>query len=435
MKHTYSLILWAILTFLLPLQAVRASDTLTELQKKLQNLAGISDVKPLESEAYPEKYVFFINQALDPHHPEVGSFKQRVILSHVGFDRPTVLVTEGYAAHYATNPRYQEELSKLFNANLVFVEYRYFGESMPDACNWQYLTVENSLYDLHRITTTLKPLYAQKWIATGISKGGQTTMFYRTYFPDDVDISVPYVAPLNKSLEDGRHEPFLAEQVSTSENRKRVQDFQLEVLKRKKKLLPLFEKHCKDKGYTFRIPIAEVYDYNILEYSFALWQWGTPISEIPSLSADDKTIFNHFITICEPDYFSEQSPYPSFNVQAAKELGYYGYDIKPFKKYLTIKTSKDYLRKVMLPAELSDIKFDATLYNKVVKFLKENDPEMIYIYGGDDPWTASGVTWLKDKKNIKVYVLPGGNHRTRINSFDTQTQEEIKTQIKDWLKE
>ena len=30
-------------------------------------------------------------------------------------------------------------------------------------------------------------------------------------------------------------------------------------------------------------------------------------------------------------------------MQAAKELGYYGYDIKPFKKYLTIKSSRDYL--------------------------------------------------------------------------------------------
>ena len=99
------------------------------------------------------------------------------------------MVTEGYAAHYATHPRYQEELSKLFNANLVFVEYRYFGESMPKPCNWDYLTVENSLYDLHHVTTTLKQLYDEKWIATGISKGGQTTMFYRTYFPDDVDIS------------------------------------------------------------------------------------------------------------------------------------------------------------------------------------------------------------------------------------------------------
>ena len=405
----------------------------TELQKRLQNFPDISDIKPMQSDAYPEKYVFFINQLLDPHHPEAGNFKQRVILSHVGFDRPTVLVTEGYAAHYATHPRYQEELSKLFNANLVFVEYRYFGESMPKPCNWDYLTVENSLYDLHHVTTTLKQLYDQKWIATGISKGGQTTMFYRTYFPDDVDISVPYVAPLNKSLEDGRHEPFIANKVSTPENRKRVENFQLEVLKRKNQLLPMFEKYCSDKGYTFRIPIAEVYDFNVLEYSFALWQWGTPVNKIPETDADDHTLFKHFMAICEPDYFSEQSPYPSFNVQAAKELGYYGYDIKPFKKYLTIKSSRDYLHKVMLPPELSNLKFDKTLYNKVVKFLKENDPEMIYIYGGNDPWTASGVTWLKNKKNIKVYVLPGGSHTTRIGSFDTDTQEEIKTQINAWL--
>lgn len=433
MKHTHSLILWVLLTVLLPLQGIATTSTPTELQKKLEALPGISEVKPLESEVYPEKYVFFIHQLLDPHHPEAGNFKQRVILSHVGFDRPTVLVTEGYAAHYATNPRYQEELSKLFNANLVFVEYRYFGESMPQPCNWDYLTVENSLYDLHRITTTLKQLYTQKWISTGISKGGQTTMFYRAFFPNDVAISVPYVAPLNKALEDGRHEPFIAREVSTPENRKRVQDFQLEILKRKDTLLSMFEKYCAAKGYTFRIPVAEVYDFNVLEYSFALWQWGTPVNEIPSAETDDETLFKHFISICEPDYFSEQSPYPSFNVQAAKELGYYGYDIKPFKKYLTIKTSKDYLRKVMLPSELSNLKFDATLYNKVVKFLKGNDPEMIYIYGGDDPWTASGVTWLKDKKNIKVYVLPGGSHRTRIGSFDTKTREEIKELINEWL--
>ena len=435
MKHTASFMLWAVLILLLPFQFVQAADIPTELQKKLQSLPGISNVKPMESDAYPEKYVLFIDQQLDPHHPEAGNFKQRVIVSHVGFDRPTVLVTEGYAADYATNKRYQEELSKLFNANLIFVEYRYFSESMPKPCNWNYLTVENSLYDLHHITTTFKQLYSNKWISTGISKGGQTTMFYRAFFPEDVDVSISYVAPLNRSLEDGRHETFLAEKVSTPENRKRVEEFQLEVLKRKAKLLPVFEKYCKDKGYTFRIPIAEVYDYNVLEYSFALWQWGTPVSEIPATNADDQKILTHFLSICEPDYFSEQSPYPSFNVQAAKELGYYGYDIRPFKKYLTIKSSKDYLHKVMLPAELQKLSFDDTLYKKTVKFLQENDPKMIYIYGGDDPWTASGVTWLKKKKNIKVYVLPGGNHRTRINSFDTPVKEEIVGQINSWLGE
>ncbi len=435
MKHTISLFIWTVCILLLPLEFIHAENNPTELLKKLQSLPGITDIKPLESNAYPEKYVLFIEQLLDPKHPEAGSFKQRIILGHIGFDRPTILVTEGYAATYALAPRYQEELSKRLNANLVFVEYRYFDASMPDPCNWDYLTVENSLYDLHHVTTTFKQLYPQKWISTGISKGGQTTMFYRAYFPDDVDFSVPYVAPLNKSLEDGRHEPFIAETVSTAQNRERVKEFQLEVLKRKAELLPMFERYCLNKGYTFRVPITEIYDFNVLEYSFALWQWGTSVTKIPSPKADNQTIFNHFIAICEPDYFSEQSPYPSFNVQAAKELGYYGYDTKPFEKYLTIKSSKNYMYRVMLPADLQHLSFDDTLYKKTVKFLKKNDPKMIYIYGGDDPWTASGVTWLEEKENIKVYTLPGGSHRTRIGSFDKKTQEEIMTLINRWLKE
>lgn len=249
MKHTISLFIWTVCILLLPLEFIHAENNPTELLKKLQSLPGITDIKPLESNAYPEKYVLFIEQLLDPKHPEAGSFKQRIILGHIGFDRPTILVTEGYAATYALAPRYQEELSKRLNANLVFVEYRYFDASMPDPCNWDYLTVENSLYDLHHVTTTFKQLYPQKWISTGISKGGQTTMFYRAYFPDDVDFSVPYVAPLNKSLEDGRHEPFIAETVSTAQNREKVKEFQLEVLKRKAELLPMFERYVKQRIY------------------------------------------------------------------------------------------------------------------------------------------------------------------------------------------
>ena len=41
-------------------------------------------------------------------------------------------------------------------------------------------------------------------------------------------------------------------------------------------------------------------------------------------------------------------------MQAARELGYYGYDTKPFKKYLSIQPSKGYLHRLMLPEELKD---------------------------------------------------------------------------------
>lgn len=423
----------ALLLVLLMTQAVTAGAVNQEVWQKLKNLPGITDVDTLASTQYADKFVMYIDQLLDPEHPEAGSFKQRVIVAHAGYDRPTVLVTEGYDANYAVNPKYKEELSKLLNANLIFVEYRYFGKSMPQPCNWDYLTVKNSLADLHHVNTTFKRLYGGKWIATGISKGGQTTMFYRSYYPDDVDVSVPYVAPLNKSLEDGRHEVFLRDKVGNAASRNTVKNTQLSLLKRKQALLPMLDSYCKEKGYTFRIPIADVFDYCVLEYSFALWQWGTPLTAIPAEDAPDQAWFHHLITISEPGYFSLQTPYPSFNVQAAKELGYYGYDIEPFKPYLSIKSAKDYLRRVMLPEDLSGLTFDDTLYKHTVKFLQENDPDMIYIYGGDDPWTASGVTWLKGKKNIHVFVLPGGSHSTRIASFDEKTQQEIKALLSQWL--
>ena len=421
----------ALLLFVL-LSASTSSFAQTVLEQKISAISAIKEIRPLETSEFSEKYVTYFTQPLDHRHPEKGSFRQRVIVSHAGFDRPTVIVTEGYGAAYALRPQYREELSKLLNANMIFVEYRYFLESTPEPKDWQYLTAENSADDLHAITTAFKSIYPGKWIATGISKGGQTTLLYRTFYPDDVDISVPYVAPLCYGVEDGRHEPFL-HKVSTPENRKKIEDFQLEALKRKATLLPRFEKYCTEKNYSFRAPIEEIYDYSVLEYSFALWQWGTPISSIPATTASDDEIFSHLLAISEPGYFTADSPNASFFVQAARELGYYGYDVQPFKQYLSIQSSEDYLHRLMLPEELKDMPFDKTLSKKITKFLKKQDPKMIFIYGQNDPWTAAGVTWLKNKKNIHVFIQPNGSHLARINTLPEGEKKEVIELIKKWL--
>lgn len=423
----------ALLLFVL-LPASTSSFAQTVLEQKISAISAIKEIRPLETSEFSEKYVTYFTQPLDHRHPEKGSFRQRVIVSHAGFDRPTVIVTEGYGAAYALRPQYREELSKLLNANIIFVEYRYFLESTPEPKDWQYLTAENSADDLHAITTAFKSIYPGKWIATGISKGGQTTLLYRTFYPDDVDISVPYVAPLCYGVEDGRHEPFL-HKVSTPENRKKIEDFQLEALKRKATLLPRFEKYCTEKNYSFRAPIEEIYDYSVLEYSFALWQWGTPISSIPATTASDDEIFSHLLAISEPGYFTADSPNASFFVQAARELGYYGYDVQPFKQYLSIQSSEGYLHRLMLPEELKDMPFNKTLSKKITKFLKKQDPKMIFIYGQNDPWTAAGVTWLKNKKNIHVFIQPNGSHLARINTLPEAEKAKVMELINEWLKE
>ena len=431
MKHMH--IRYAALLLFVLLSASASSFAQTVLEQKINAISAIKEIRPLETSEFSEKYVTYFTQPLDHRHPEKGSFRQRVIVSHVGFDRPTVIVTEGYGAAYALRSQYREELSKLLNANMIFVEYRYFLESTPEPKDWQYLTAENSADDLHAITTAFKNIYPGKWIATGISKGGQTTLLYRTFYPDDVDISVPYVAPLCYGVEDGRHEPFL-HKVSTPENRKKIEDFQLEALKRKATLLPRFEKYCTKKNYSFRAPIEEIYDYSVLEYSFALWQWGTPISSIPATTASDDEIFSHLLAISEPGYFTADSPNASFFVQAARELGYYGYDVQPFKQYLSIQSSEGYLHRLMLPEELKDMPFDKTLSKKITKFLKKQDPKMIFIYGQNDPWTAAGVTWLKNKKNIHVFIQPNGSHLARISTLPEAEKAKVMELINEWLK-
>lgn len=422
----------AVLLLYVLLMLSASSSAQSTLKQNLSRISAITDIRPLESTEFTEKYVASFTQPLDHRHPEKGSFQQRVIVAHVGFDRPTVIVTEGYGAAYALRPSYREELSKLFNANMIFVEYRYFLESTPTPKDWQYLTAENSADDLHAITTAFKTIYPQKWIATGISKGGQTALLYRTFYPDDVDVSVPYVAPLCYGVEDGRHEPFL-HKVSTPENRKKIEDFQLEVLKRKTTLLPRFEKYCTEKKYSFRAPLEEIFDYSVLEYSFALWQWGTPVSSIPAVTATNDELFKHLLAISEPGYFASDSPNTSFFVQAARELGYYGYDVKPFKKYLSIKSVKGYLHRLMLPEELKNMRFDKKLSKKITNFLKKNDPKIVFIYGQNDPWTAAGVTWLKNKENIRVFIQPDGSHLARISTLTEKDKNDVMELIKKWI--
>ena len=362
---------------------------------------------------------------------------QEQVVCHVGFDRPTILVTEGYYAHYALSPGYQDELSRLFNANVITVEYRYFGESMPDPCNWDYLTVENSLADLHRINVLFHQLYKGRWAATGISKGGQTTMFYRATYPDDVDVTVSYVAPLNKAVEDGRHEKFLAKQVGTAEERARVMAAEQELMRRKTVLMPRFDKFCSERNYRFNAPTEDIYDFCVMELPFALWQWGTPVSVIPSADAADEAWFQFLTDISEPNYLMCPSEFTPFHVQAQRELGYYGYSRKGLKKWQSIKTAEGYLPKLFLPEQLQGIKFDKTLYKRTCKYLKENDPKHIFIYGEIDPWSASGVAgWLdcSKKQNMRVYVQPRGSHRARISNMPDDMKADIMSRLTGWLK-
>ena len=410
----------------------------TLFMKQLCALDCVSEVQPLETTCFKEKYVLKMEQQVDWKTSAKGTFGERIFVGMRGLDKPTVIVTEGYSASYGLNPGYEEELSRLFDANVVLCEYRYFSQSVPVPTNWDYMTVDNSLADYHHVRQVFGQLFKGKWISTGISKGGQTTMFYRATYPDDVDVSVSYVAPLNRAVEDGRHEKFLAKKVGTKEERKVIRQAMQELMRRKPELMKLFHAYCEENDYQFLMSEEDVYDYCVLEFPFALWQWGTPVSSIPELTSDedDEVWFDCLMKVSSPDYFAYPSQYMPFDVQATKELGYYGYSLKPIKKWTSLKSTKGYLKKMWLPDSLRKYDFDPALYKRTVKYLKKEDPKHIFIYGEIDPWSSSGVcTWLncKKKKNMRVYVQPRGSHKARINNMPERMKTEIINRLTNWL--
>ena len=423
-----------------------------ELDEMLWSLPGVASVEPLESEDGVAKRLLMFEQQVDSKDLRQGTFLQRIVLKHRGFDRPTVIVTEGYSNEYALHPRYKEELSDLLGANTLMVEHRFNGASSPvkqgkteekqgkteekkeySSMLWEYLTVENSACDYHNIRLVFGKIYQKKWFSTGISKGGQTALFYRVFFPDDVTANVSYVAPLNKALEDGRHEKFLR-QVGTQEVREKLLAYQRATLTRRNEIVPLLADYSHSMGYEFRVTPDEVFDLMVLEYPFAFWQWGDDESTIPDASADAEVLWNSLREKCEPNYFSRNTPYTPFNVQAMREIGYYGYDVKPFEGLLVRPTYEGYMRRVMIPDDLDYLEFKGDLYERCQQFLREKDVPAMFIYGEVDPWSATRVVLPCKKKNMHVFVQPGGSHRSRVGNMPEGMKKEILRILKKWAK-
>ena len=417
------------------------------LESQLSAVPGVVAVQRLDSDDGVAKYTVMFRQPINPDNPALGTFLQRIVVKHRGADRPTVIVTEGYNNDYGLSPRYTEELSDLLQANTLQVEHRFNSASVPsgmrcedgslDASSplWDYLTVQNSAHDYHAIRTAFTAMYPGKWFSTGVSKGGQTALFYRTWYPDDVVANVSYVAPLNKAVEDGRHELFL-DTVGTPEVRARILAFQRLTLQRRNTIVPLLAAHAADKGYVFRVPVDEVFDLMVLEYPFAFWQWGDDPESVPDCSQPDKVtdeaLWTSLLAKCEPDYFSRQTPYTPFNVQAMRELGYYGYDCRPFEGLLVRRNYESYMRRAMIPEELAYIEFKGDLYERVCTFLREQDIPMMFIYGEWDPWSATRVVLPGTKEYMHVFIQPQGSHRSRVGNMPPDMKEEILSILNTW---
>ena len=396
-------------------------------QQKLEKLFPNAEVSKMETEEYFTKaYQLVLNQPLDHQNPNAGTFKQYVYLSHIDEDSPTVLVTEGYNATPKTY-----ELSKIVRGNQVQVEYRFYGKSRPDSIPWNYLTNNQAIEDYHQLVTKLKTLYSGKWISTGISKGGETVLIYKSKYPYDVDVAVPYVTPLIKSQEDSRTETFL-KTVGSEKCRAKITQFQRAVLNNRSEMLKLATNYATSRNMSFtEIPMEEALEYAVLQFPFSFWQWSGLCDEIPSENSTAKELFEYINTIVGISFYNDKTYYdllPSY-YQHITELGYYGFDINAVEDLLKI--VKQPTNKRFAPKNV-DLIFNKSYMENVRDFVENRGNKILYIYGEYDTWYACAPK-PKPHVNALKMVLKKGSHKTRIKDFSKEDQQIIYDKLQNWL--
>lgn len=417
-----------ILVFIASWHTLQATSSIEEFLSHMP----LKNVRVLEKESfYSHIYEVMFEQPIDHRHPEKGSFYQRLYISHTSVDMPVVLVTEGYSAGYY----YTSEPAMLLRCNQIIAEHRYFGESVPDSVQWEYLDTWQSASDHHRIVEQFREFYSGKWISTGISKGGQTLMYHSFYYPDDVDVRMPYVAPLNKSVEDKRIYSFL-DQVGSKECRKRIYRFQKNALKHQEDLLPAFKNFSEQKGYTYTLAggYETAFEYCVLEYSFAFWQWGyVPCSEIPGKRASPEEIIVHMNRVAGFDYFADKFviEYQPFFYQSYTEMGYYGYQLDKFRPYLKHLDRRGF--RFALPTD-TEVAFNDSTQLALEEYVSNEAENFIFIYGEYDTWSATAVE-LSGNTNSKIFYKEKGSHRTRVRNMPQKQQDEIFAVLIGFLQE
>ncbi len=415
---------------------------------KLQELFGAENVMQVDSSIFKEYYKIDILQLIDHKDSTKGSFSNRILLGFNSLSVPIVMESAAYGiTQKYQDTNYKTELTELLNSNQLIVEHRYFGTSIPDSTTFKYLTYKQVSDDFHHIRQKLNSIFPSKWIATGWSKGGDEVFAYKFYYPNDVDATVAYGISLTMEKEDKRFEEFMAEKRKTADGEKLYKD-QIYLLKNKERLMPAFIDYVQDIKKYIEADFIEydwetMYEYGVLGLQNFFWQrYGDyekfekdiqlnyeallETSYEPKILKDNYNNKDQLIYVLDAIYSKKMKAH---YYQAFSQGGYYGYDEKPFGKYLK---QKEYPLDVFAGEQTV---FDNTFRLEQKKFAETDMQKVMFILADTDPWSIiCPIPMPLGKDNVKL-ILKDSNHSVKLQDFDEKTQNQAIQKLKAWIGE
>lgn len=393
---------------------VTATTTVTtgtmqpDILEQLQAIAGM-DVHE-EASDYDGYRLFAgtFRQLVDHHNPNGQTFEQNIRILHYDATSPMVLANTGYMlfGDYLTEP------AVLVHANQITVEQRYFEPSRPDPADWQFLNIEQAAADHHALVEVLKPLYQAAWLSTGASKGGMTSVYHRRFYPSDVDGTIAYVAPNSYSPLDERYVDFL-DQVGSATCRDALEAFQVDALSRRGALVSFIQQ--SGGNYSYWDEDAAL-DFAVENLRFLIWQYAdqSACANIPGPGAVDAEVYSYLAAYSPPGGVVDESilEFEPYYYQAATELGAPATDESYLAGLLTIPLGLG-PDAFVLPGPTKDTTYHPGRMVDIQSWLSSEAGQMLFIYGQNDPWSATAFDPTGAFDSYRLWV-PNGNHGSMI---------------------
>ncbi|MDH6125093.1 S28 family serine protease [Kitasatospora sp. GP82] len=405
-----------------------------DIRDRLAAIPGMTITEEKPTTTGHRYFLLTYTQPIDHFRPWLGTFQQRLSVLHRGEDRPTVFYTNGYTL--GTNPS-RTEPTRLLDGNQVSIEYRFFTPSRPEPADWTKAGIRQGAADAHAVITTLKRIYAQKWISTGASKGGMSSVYHRRFYPNDVDGTVAYVAPDEVNDRDDSAYTAFFERVGTSECRAALRTAQRELLVRRGTLEPRYAADNAARGNTFEVMASadRGYEAGVLDVVWGFWQYATEAdcATVPAASATDDQLYAWFDTHSGIAANSDGSlaRYTPYYYQAGTELGAPSFDVSYLKDLLHYDFKELYSPRSYVPRSIP-MRFDPRAMRDIDHWVRHSAERILFVYGENDPWGAERFALGRGSRDSYVYTVPGGNHGAKIDSLRADESAAATARLLQW---
>lgn len=394
-------------------------------------IAGIPGVRIISegTSGTARTFVLGIQQPADHRKPRGLKFEQRFSLLHKAESKPMVLHTSGYNLSGTVSP---SEPARLVDGNQISVEQRFFTPSRPAPADWDDLNIWQAASDHHRIVGAFKKIYGAKWLSTGASKGGMTSIYHRRFFPRDVDATIAYVAPNDVVNDRDVYGEFIREVGDDPACNRRLEGVQRQVLQHRDE----FVSRLEARGYTYKQfgSAHKALEILVLDTPFTFWQYGTQAqcALVPGAGASVDDLWNFIDTTVGWDFYTDAgvAPYTAYYYQAGTQLGWPEADESAVRDLLRHPGSS--VPRSMVSPDIRFPRFDRSAMRDVDSWVRHQGSRLLFVNGQNDPWSAEPFRLGRGTRDSLSFTVPGGNHGANIAKLPEQERAAATAAVLRW---